>query len=149
MRKRALTLFAVAVLAGAFTAVALAAQPKSEGFYGGAFKNGKNYVSFLVTKSDKIATADVQYRCKGKSVIAHTGQKFKPRPLSSTGAFELEFKARITSNDGKGRKVGSGRVRIVGRFVTSSRAEGTARVKSEKCPKRKQAFVANGPQIEG
>jgi hypothetical protein len=129
--------------------VALAAQPKSEGFYGGEFKNHKNYVNLLVDTSNKITQADVQYVCKGKPVVASTRQSFRPHKISSTGAFTLKFKARIISNDGKARKVASGRVTIAGRFATSTRVEGTARVKSTKCPKRKQRFVAKGPQIEG
>ena len=149
MPKRLFITAAALVALAVFATVALAAQPKSEGFYGGAFKNGKNYVDFLVDKSNKITVADVQYRCKGKSVIAPTSQRFRPRNISPTGDYSFSYKTRIISNDGKARKVARGRVTIAGRFVTPTRAEGTARVKSEKCPKRKQRFVAKGPQIEG
>jgi hypothetical protein len=149
MPRRVLIVFVALVAAGVFAAVALAAQPKSEGFYGGTFKNGKNYVNFLVDTSNKITVADVQYVCKGKSVIAPSSKRFRPRRISSTGAFSFTYKSRIISNDGHARKVARGRVTIRGRFVSSTRAKGTARVKSTKCPKRKQGFVARGPQIEG
>jgi hypothetical protein len=149
MPRRALIVLVALVAAGVCAAVALAAQPKSEGFYGGTFKNGKNYVNFLVDTSNKITVADVQYVCKGKSVIAPSSKRFRPRRISSTGAFSFTYKSRIISNDGHARKVARGRVTIRGRFVTRTRAKGTARVKSTKCPKRKQGFVARGPQIEG
>jgi hypothetical protein len=149
MSKRLLITTAVLAIAGVCAVGAFAAQPKSEGFYGGTFKDGKNYVNFLVDTSNKIPVVDVQYVCKGKSVIAPTSKRFRPRRISSTGAFSFTYKSRIISNDGHARKVARGRVTIRGRFVSSTRAKGTARVKSTKCPKRKQGFVARGPQIEG
>jgi hypothetical protein len=149
MPKKLLIVVTAVVAAGVLAAVALAAQPKSEGFYGGEFKNGKNYVDFLVDKSNKITVVDVQYVCKGKPVIARSSKRFRPRKISSTGAFSFTYKTRILSNDGKARKVARGRVTIEGRFYKPTAADGTARVKSEKCPKREQRFTARGPQIEG
>src|SRR3954447_4339984 len=149
MVKRLLTTAVLLVLGGACAVGAFAAQPKSEGFYGGAFKNGKNYVSSLVDKSHKITVADVQYRCKGKSVIAPSSMRFRPRKISSSGAFSFTYKSRIISNDGQARKVARGRVTVEGRFVSPTKVDGTARVKSTKCPKRERPFTGNGPQIEG
>jgi hypothetical protein len=148
MQKGLATALALTAAVLALAAAALAAQPKGEGQYAGTFANGKNYVSFYVRKG-KIALANVQYACKGKSVLATTTTKFKSAAISSSGAFVIKYKTRIVSNDGQSKKVASGRATIAGRFVSPTKAKGTARVKSTKCPKRKQAYTARGPQVEG
>jgi hypothetical protein len=140
---------AVAAVVGALAAAALAAQPKGGGFYGGTFSNGKNYVAFFVRTNSQITMANVQYQCKGKPVVAATGKGFKPRKVSTNGEFVIAYKATIRRNDVSGKRIGTGRARIVGHFVSRTKAVGTARVKSTKCPKAKQSFSAHGPQIEG
>jgi hypothetical protein len=152
MQRKRVTCLALLVAACvlALAAGALAAEPKATGAYGGAFKNGKNYVAIYARKSGKVTLGNVQYSCKGKPVIAQTPNKFRPRKLTSNGSFVLKFKATIRNNGvNGGQKVASGRVTIRGRFVSSTRVDGSALVKSKKCPKRKRPFTANGPQIEG
>jgi hypothetical protein len=147
---RIVAALALTGVAGALAAVAFAAQPKSDGSFGGTFANGKNYVSFYAQKKKRrITLANVQYVCKGKGVLASITTKFKPATISPDGSFVIKFKSRIIRNEGKQTKVASGRVRIVGRFVSGTRAKGTARVKSRKCPKRKQRFTVRGPHVEG
>ena len=140
---------AVAAVVAALAATALAAQPKGGGFYGGTFKNGKNYVVIFVNTNSQITRVYVQYQCKRKPVVAATPKGFKPRKTASNGDFAISFKTKIRANDINGKQVASGRARIVGHFVSRTKAVGTARVKSSKCPKAKQRFTANGPQIEG
>ena len=140
---------AVTAIVGALAAAALAAQPKGGGFYAGPFKNSKNYVVLFVKTNAQITKVYIQYRCKGKRVVATTPGSFDPVKVASNGDFVISYKAKIHANDINGKKVASGRARVVGHFVSRTKAVGTARVKSTKCPKAKQRFHAKGPQVEG